>query len=69
MATTIDKGRKINYDQSDLMGMKPFGSIGPGRTTKEIIGKLKKKKINCLRAVGSTSKDGEKANLGGVLKR
>lgn len=65
-----DKGRTTTHDQSDLLGMKPFGSIGPGRTTEEakVVGKLKKKKGESLRAEGSTQKGGEQANVGEVSK-
>lgn len=70
MTTKIeDKGKVTTHDQSDLMGVKPFGSIGSGRTTEEtkkIVGKLKKKKVGSLRAEGSTIESGEKANAGRV---
>lgn len=62
--THEDKGKTTTEDQSDLMGVKPFGSIGSDRTqneTKSIVDKLKKK-----RAEGSTQKTGEKANVGEV---
>ena len=67
---TTDKGKKENFDQSDIMGMKPHASIGPDRTTEEtkVVDKLKKKKAESLRAKGSTAQDGEKANLGDVVK-
>jgi hypothetical protein len=66
-----DKGKTTTHDQSDLLGMKPFGNIGPDRTTEEtksVVGKLKKKKGAALRAEGSTEESGQKANLGGVSK-
>ena len=70
MASIEDKGKVETHDQSDLMGVKPFGKIGPDRTTEEakVVGKLKKKKGEAIRAEGSTSKDGEKANVGEVSK-
>lgn len=60
---TEDKGKTEMHDQSDLMGIKPFGNIGPGRTTEEakVVEKIKR-----LRAKGSTSQSGEKANGVGV---
>ena len=61
----VDKGKTATHDQSDLMGIKPFGNIGPDRTTEEtksVVGKLKKKKGSALRAEGSTVKSGEEAN-------
>jgi hypothetical protein len=63
-----DKGKKENFDQSDLSGLKPFGSIGPGRTQAEtmVVKKLKSKKAGQLRAKGSTSKEGLEANAGKV---
>lgn len=63
---TEDKGKKENYDQSDLMGIKPYGNIGPGRTAEEsaLVKKLKKKKKNEIRAEGSTEQSGEEANAG-----
>jgi hypothetical protein len=70
MANVEDKGKSEMHDQSDLMGVKPFGSIGPDRSTEEtksVVGKLKKKKADSMRAEGSTSEDGEKANLGGNI--
>ena len=66
-----DKGKKISFDKSDLMGIKPFGSIGPGRTTEEtqkVVSKLKKKMKDGkpvddgVVAEGSTAKSGEQAN-------
>ena len=69
MVNIVDKGKKKDYDQSDLMGMKPFGSIGPCRKTEEIVKKLKNKKTKLLRAAGSSSQSGEKANLGEVSKK
>jgi len=64
-----DKGKKESYDQSELLGVKPYASIGPGRTSEEtaIVGKLKKKK-QAMVAKGSTSQDGEKANVGSVSR-
>lgn len=61
----IDKGKKENFDESELMGVKPFGWIGPNRTAEEqkVVEKLKTK-----RAKGSTSQSGEKANVGEVSK-
>jgi hypothetical protein len=63
-----DKGKVNTHDQSDLLGMKPFGNIGSDRTTKEtrVINKLKKKKAAQLRAKGSTFKEGLEANAGKV---
>jgi hypothetical protein len=63
-----DKGQKENFNQSDLMGLKPFSSIGPGRTTAEtmVVKKLKNKKASQLRAKGSTFKEGIEANAGKV---
>jgi len=65
---TEDKGKTTVHDQSDLLGKKPFGNIGPDRTSEEVVGKLKKKKADSLRAEGSTVESGEKANLGGIQK-
>ena len=69
---TEDKGKSATHDQSDLLGVKPFGNIGPDRSTEEtksVVGKLKKKKGEALRADGSTVESGEKANAGcGVSK-
>ena len=74
----VDKGKTTTHDQSDLLGVKPFGNIGPDRTseeTKSVVGKLKKKKGSALRAEGSTTESGEKANvnvsksIGNFLKR
>ena len=59
-----DKGKSSMHDESFLMGIKPFGSIGPDNGI-DIVGKLKKKKTDSL-AKGSTSKSGEKANVGNV---
>lgn len=63
-----DKGKTKMYDQSDLMGMKPFGNIGPDRTVEQmkVVGKLKKKKAGQLRAKGSTEESGETDNAGGT---
>ena len=65
---TEDKGKKEDFDQSDLMGLKPFGNIGPDRTQEEtkVVSKLKKKKAEALRAKGSTYESGKEANAGGV---
>lgn len=66
---TEDKGKKENYDQSDLMGVKPYGNIGPDRDTEEtksVVSKLKKKKVDSLRAEGSTEESGLEANVGKV---
>ena len=62
---TEDKGKKGYEDHSDLMGIKPYSNIGPGRSTDEakVVEKLKMK-----RAKGSTSKSGGKANVGEVSK-
>ena len=70
MANIEDKGKTTTHDQSDLMGIKPFGHIGEGRSTEEtkIVGKLKKKKADALRASGSTTESGEKANVGSMTK-
>ena len=67
---TEDKGKKENFDQSDLMGVKPYGNIGPGRTAEEakVVTKLKKKKVGSLRAEGSTEQSGEEANAGSITK-
>ncbi|MFA7301825.1 MAG: hypothetical protein WC069_05965 [Candidatus Shapirobacteria bacterium] len=64
--THNDKSKKTQEDQADLLGMKPFSSIGPDRDTEEtksVVDKLKKKKLNSTRAEGSTEEDGQKANL------
>lgn len=69
MANTEDKGKVSTYDRSDILGQKPYGNIGPDRDTEEtksVVGKLKKKKADALVAEGSTSKSGEKANVGEV---
>ena len=65
MTKTEDKGKMESEDQSWLMGEKPFGDIGPGRTANEakVAEKLKKK---FKMAKGSTWKTGEKANVGEV---
>lgn len=71
MQKTEDKGKTNTFDQSDLLGIKPFGNIGPGRTTEEtksVVSKLKKKKVDSLRAEGSTSQSGEEANVGDISK-
>ena len=62
-----DKGKKETHDASSLVGVKPFGNIGPGRTTDEakVVSKLKKKKAANI-ADGSTSQSGEEANVGKV---
>ena len=63
---TEDKGKTQSFDKSDLMGVKPFGSIGPDRTTEEtkkIVSKLKKKKMGGHVAEGSTTESGECANV------
>lgn len=69
--TTEDKGKVDSFDKSDLMGVKPFGNIGPGRSTEEtkkVVEKLKKRKANGGEegdgdiADGSTEESGEKAN-------
>lgn len=59
-----DKGHKMVHPQEDLMGMKPFGSIGENRSQMKtkIVSKLKDK----IRAKGSTSMSGKVANVGGV---
>ena len=65
-----DKGKTESHDQSDLMGVKPFGSIGEDRSaeeTKSVVSKLKKKKAGAIRTEGSTSESGEKANLGDLV--
>jgi hypothetical protein len=55
MHNTTDKGKKEAYNQSDLLGQKPYSSIGSGRTAEEmkVVTKIKKKKANALRAKGS----------------
>jgi hypothetical protein len=70
MAKTEDKGKTTTHDMSHLMGQKPYGNIGPGRTAEEaaVVGKLKKKKAGALAAEGSTEESGEKANVGEVCK-
>lgn len=70
MAKQEDKGKVATHDMSHLMGQKPYGNIGPGRTAEEaaIVGKLKKKKASSLIAEGSTEESGEKANVGEVSK-
>lgn len=71
MTKIEDKGKTTSHDQSDLLGVKPFGNIGPDRNaedTKSVVGKLKKKKVDSLRADGSTVESGEKANAGGCSK-
>jgi len=65
--TTEDKGKVQSFDNSNLMGVKPFGTIGPDRTTEEtkkVVSKLKAKKKGSsgLVAEGSTEESGEKAN-------
>ena len=67
---TTDMSKSTTHDQSDLMSIKPFVHIGEDRTTEEtkIVGKLKKKKADALRASGSTTESGEKANMGGISK-
>ena len=60
-----DKGKSSMHDESFLMGVKPFGNIGPDNGI-DIVGKLKKKKTDSLLAKGSTSKSGEEANVGKV---
>lgn len=62
---TTDKGKKEDFDESELMGVKPYGNIGPGRSAEEtkVVEKLKAKK-----AKGSTSESGEEANVGKVSK-
>ena len=71
MPNTTDAGKTTTHDQSDLMSIKPFGNIGEDRTPEEtkIVGKLKKKKADALRASGSTTESGEKANAGGISKK
>ena len=60
---TTDKGKKEDFDESELLGVKPYGNIGPGRTAEEtkVVEKLKKKL-----AKGSTAESGAEANLGKV---
>lgn len=67
-----DKGKVETFDQSDLMGLKPFSSIGPDRedTTNDeskIVSKLKKKKADSLRADGATQEEDDKANAAGSV--
>ena len=66
---TKDKGKTQTQDMSEIMGVKPYGSIGPNRTTVEtrVIEKMKKKKKVEV-AEGSTSKSGVKANAGECSK-
>lgn len=61
MIRTQDKGKVETSDESDLMGIKPFGWIGSDRTAEEqkVVEKLKKK-----RAKGSTLESGIEANAG-----
>jgi len=61
-----DKIKTAIHDQSDLLGMKPFGSIGNEGVVNSVKSKLKNKKMNTLRAKGSTSQSGEKANVGAI---
>lgn len=63
MAKIEDKGKVETTDESELMGVKPYGNIGPGRSAAEtkVVEKLKNKK-----AKGSTSQSGEEANVGKV---
>lgn len=75
---TEDKNKVDSFDKSNLMGVKPFGNIGSGRTTEEtkrVVAKLKKRKANGGEegdgevASGSTSESGEKANvMSGALR-
>lgn len=69
MQKTENKGKSAMHDQSWLMGEKPFGNAGQGRTADEmnVVGKLKKKKKEkYMMAKGSTEKSGEEANVGKV---
>ena len=69
MPKTENKGKSEMHDQSWLMGVKPFGNIGPGRTVDEMktVDKVKKKaKEKYMMAKGSTSQSGEEANVGEV---
>ena len=67
MANTEDKGKMQQSDQSQLMGQKPFGTIGPDSDSmaaaKRVLNKLKKKKVSGHLAEGSTSESGETANV------
>ena len=63
-----NKGKVMSHDQSELMGVKPYAEIGPDRTseeaTKNVVNKLKKnKKGSADTAKGSTTEEGEAANL------
>lgn len=61
----VNKGKKEEYGQSEIMGEGSPTSIGLGRTTREaVLNKLKKRKAGSMRADRSTAKDGEKANIG-----
>jgi hypothetical protein len=70
--TEENKGKTQSFDKSYLMGVKPFGNIGPDRTTEEtknVVSKLKKKKKDGMGgtggdvAEGSTAESGECANV------
>lgn len=64
-----DKGKVETHDMAHLMGAKPYGNIGPGRSQEEtkIVEKLKSKKKAAV-AEGSDEKSGEEANVGKVCK-
>lgn len=68
MSNIEDKGKTTTHDQSDLLGLKPFGNIGEDRTNEEtkVVSKLKKKKADALRAKGSTQESGVEANAGSM---
>lgn len=53
---TEDKGKVNTYDQSDLMEGKPAASLG------SVVSKLKKKKVDQMRASDSEEEDNA-ANL------
>jgi len=64
-----DKSKSLMTPKPEIMGVKPYGSIGPDRSQSEtkVVEKIKGKKKAKL-GIGSTSKSGEKANVGGISK-
>ena len=66
---TEDKGKVETHDMAHLMGSKPYGNIGPGRSQEEtkVIEKLKNKKKAEV-AEGSDEVSGTKANVGEVSR-
>lgn len=63
-----DKGKSEMFDQSDIMGKKPYSSIGPDRKAEEqkVVKKILKKKKEVEVADGYES--GEEANGGKLSK-